>query len=93
MSEEGKHYWLRKKGSQGPNLPNGILAGRTRAGKAIWTEKVACAVIYCGGPKLDAFMATAPDFELVELVELVEVVLNGTRRYHRKVIENWVPKK
>jgi hypothetical protein len=78
-----KTYWVRKKGSNRPGMPNGFLLGN--GGK--FFQKTACAVAYAGGESLDSFLAKNPD------CEAVEVVRKGIRRYHGRDLFNWVPVK
>ena len=84
MTERGKHYWLRIKGSAGqPGSPHGLLAGFNARGKCVWTQKPGIARVFCGGPDLDDYLAKTSGYEAVEVVK------RGMRKYHRKWIEKW----
>lgn len=56
MSEEGKFYWLKVKGSRHPAM----YIGETKAGRGKYTQHVikpSCCLVYKGGPKLDQHVA------------------------------------
>ena len=57
MTEGGKFYWLRVKGSRNPHL----YLGETKAGRGKYTQNVmkpSCCLVYKGGEKLDRWIDT-----------------------------------
>jgi hypothetical protein len=90
MTSPDKTYWIRRKGSVGPNHPFGILLGKHRRGKKgmlFWVQKPAIAFAAVGGERLDALLAKPENNDC----EAVEVVQQGKRKYHKEWVPNWVP--
>lgn len=55
MTEEGKLYWLRVKGTRHPF----VYLGETKAGRGKYlqhVEKPSCCLVYKGGEKLDKYI-------------------------------------
>ncbi len=55
MTEDGKLYWMRVKGSCHPSL----YLGETQASRykyVLHVQKPSCCLVYKGGPKLDAWI-------------------------------------
>lgn len=86
MTDPGKWYWLRKRGTQNqPGQKHGLLAGRNARRKAVWTQKPAIASVFAGGTKLDEYLTANPDHEAVEVRQL------GHKTYHGRTVEHWEP--
>lgn len=63
-TEEGKFYWVKKADS--PEIFP-MYAGELASGKKAWVSKPSLAIVYKGGPKLNEYLASAPNFVPVEV--------------------------